>query len=207
VPLTGEYFPSYDVTILGDPIPFGTVKPGESAESKTLPKRNGKDPTDYLVSAAGSAATQTTLAFLGTVEDAPGISELELASMTELLLGDGSFLVPMLRDPDGLLPLFVFVDLLQWIEAGATFDPLQSFSLVEGISDLLPGFFVSTSPITLNADGSFQGAAFIGAAVAAAGIDGRALEVAEPSTISITALSFLVLLLRKFLHRQARPNA
>src|SRR5262249_26967970 len=77
VPLTGAYFPSYGVTNLGDPIPFGTVKPGESAKSETLPKQNGKDPTDYVVSAAGSAATQTTLAFLGTVEDAPGISELE----------------------------------------------------------------------------------------------------------------------------------
>jgi hypothetical protein len=181
VPLTGAYFPSYPGSTFGDAIPFGTVQPARSADSKTLPKKDGMDPTDYSVVASGSAKTETRLAFLGTIGGQSGINELELAPMTELLATNGEFVVPMLREPDQLSSLFVFIDLVQWVGTGAMFSPLQSFSIVNGINDLLPGFFVSTSPITISPDGSFQGTPFTGVTVAAAGIDGHALPIPEPS--------------------------
>jgi hypothetical protein len=195
VPLTGYYQASYGLVTpknpipdVGPQIPFDTVQPGTAAKSATLGKKDGKDPSDYVVVASGSARTETTLAFLGTVGDDPAITELELAPLTEMLAPDG-FLVPMLREITATVDLFVFVDLLQWLAAEGAFSPLQEYDISSGTSTLLPGFFVSTTPVAVGLDGSFLGTPYFGRAVAAGGIDGHALPA--PPTLALVAVAAL----------------
>ena len=181
VNLTVTIIPSYrnaDGSVKqGQPIGPFPVSAGGSLNRPIDPDpETGNAPTNYTVRAFGSAGSETTLAFLGTVDGIPGVTELELAPMTNLFLGDREFLVPMLRDVHALQDLFVFVDLLQWLAAGALFTPLDEFDIVNGMSDLLPGFFVSNSPILLGTDGIPTGDAFTGRAVALGGIDGSAPE-------------------------------
>lgn len=208
--LTGYYQPSYGVRketgfpIVGDPIPFGTVDPGKSAKRETLPKKDGKDPTDYVVVASGSATTETTLAYLGTIEDDPAITELELAALTEMLAGPDGFVVPMLRELNAAVDLFVFVNLLQWLAAEATFSPLQTYDIEGGANDLLPGFFVSTTPVSMNLDGSFNGTPFSGLAFAAAAIDGHI--VPAPPTLALVAAAVLGLVVATAVRRERQGH-
>ena len=206
-PLTGYYQPSYgtprpgEIPDVGDQIPFGTVKPKEAAKRENLPKNsNGANPTDYLVVASGSATTQTELGYLGTVGDDPTITELELTPLTEMLAPDG-FVVPMLRDVSVDVDLYVFVDLLLWLGADATFTPLEEYAVVGGTSDLLPGFFVSTTPVSINPDGSFVGTPYSGLAFAAAGIDGHV--VPSPPTLAMLAAAIMGLAGRALGHATA----
>jgi hypothetical protein len=212
-PLTGYYQPSYSITRpgdeipnTGDRIPFGTVQPGQSAKREKLPKKDDKDPTDYVVVASGSATTQTTLAYLGTIGDDPSINELELAPLTEMLAGPDGFIVPMLREINAAIDLYVFADLLQWLAAEATFTPLEQYDIVGGTNDLLPGFFVSTTRVSVNPDGSFVGTPYSGIAFAAAGIDGHV--VPAPSTLAQVATGILGLTLVIRRHRRVcgRPQ-
>jgi hypothetical protein len=197
-PLTGSYIPSYGTRadgrpITGDPIPFGTVQPGKSAEKKKLPLKDGTAPKDYDVTVSGSVTTETTLAFLGTDEGSSGVTELDLAALTEMLTGASGYLAPMLRDVSLDTQLFVFVNLLQWVGSDATFSALQTYDLTGGTNDLLPGFFVSTTPITLSANGMPQGTPFTGQVFAAGGIDGEIAAVPEPSTLALAGMAVLSL--------------
>jgi hypothetical protein len=210
-PLTGYYQPSYSVTRpgdeipnTGDKIPFGTVQPGQAAKREKLPKKDDKDPTDYFVVASGSATTQTTLAYLGTVGDDPAIEELELAPLTEMLAGPDGFIVPMLREINAAIDLYVFADLLQWLAAEATFSPLEQYDIVSGTNDLLPGFFVSTTPVSVNPDGSFVGTPYSGLVFAAAGIDGHV--VPTPSTLVLLITGMLGLATMGWCWRRAREH-
>jgi len=189
-PLMGSFTPSYGKDAFGPDISFGTVQPGKSVK-KTLPNKDAKAPSDFFVSVHGSVETQTTLAFLGETDDASGVSELELAALTEMLTGNDGFLTPMLRDSTLESNLFVFVNLLQWLGADGTFNPLQTYDITGGVNDLLPGYFISTTPITLGFDGTPQGTPFAGKVFAAGGIDGRALSVPEPSSLVLVGCAIL----------------
>lgn len=203
--VNGVFLPSYNPNpfVLGRPVvvealaqPF-TARPGERIQGGALPSQwfdpearpvppntpgaMEFQPTDYQVRIAGSGTTETTLAFLGTT-DAGGsaITELELAPLLVMLLAGEEFLVPALRQVDQVEDLFVFADLLIWLTNAVAFDPLEMFDFSNGLNERLPGIFVSKTPITVQADGSFEGTPFSGQLFAAGAIDGRALP--EPST-------------------------
>jgi hypothetical protein len=89
-----------------------------------------------------------TLAFLeGSVGD---LGEADLSLFTQAFVGDDEFLAPMLFDEDGAQNLFVAVDLMQWLNFGSSFQPGDEFLISNGVSPLLPGFLVSTSPIAFD---------------------------------------------------------
>ena len=140
---------------------------------------------DMLVS--GSPMTDTTLAFLGLVDGE--FSELDLAAAIELFIGFNEFFVPSLRPvADPSLPLYVGVDLTQWLGAEAVFSPLDIFNLTNGMSDALPGILVSTSPITLGLNGYETANPFSGQVFAAGRIDGRDVAVPEPATLVLVLI-------------------
>lgn len=228
-PVTGEFLPSYHtnpfspfpqvVSPQQNKQPFN-LKKGEATTGNAFrqqcfdidgnpvadndPKCLFKmDPSDYTVRVSGSATTETTLAFLGTSEGVSGVTELELAPLIDMAVGTDTFLVPSLREESGLTPLFVFVDLTQWLAAGISFDPLENFDLLAGLSDSLPGFFVSTSPISLNQDGSFLGAPYSGTLIAAGAIDGGLVPLPGTLLLLLAASVALPVLRRKAAARSA----
>jgi len=210
-PVSGDIIPSYlDPTVPGfNPFmpkssldeskktSFKDLQPGKETKA-TLPTKevvvNGEKltlpPTDFQVRASGSGTTTTTLAFLGTAEGVSGVTELEMAPLSLLLVGEDEWLAPDLLDASGG-DLEVFVNLTQWLGSGATFTGLQSFSLSDGVSDDLPGVFVSTTPITVNNDGSLQGTPFDGQVFVGGTIDGQAVAVPAPSGL-VLALAGMV---------------
>jgi hypothetical protein len=187
--LTLTIFPSYrqadGTTTEGAGIEVGAVGKNSHKEID-LPREpgTGNAPTNYRVVAFGSARSDTTLAFLGEVSGISRVTELELAPMIQLfgtrsVTGRSEILAPMLRDPGEVVDLYAFVDLTQWVASRASFSPLQRFSLSAGTSDDLPGYFVSTTPITLDAEGSPSGTAFTGEVYASITIDGAVAPATE----------------------------
>lgn len=187
----------------GDPIkadiPGKVLMPGQSPVDVPLPptiKDNGKtlNLTSYRIEAAASPPTTTDLAFLGDVDGTFG--ELDLAGMLELMLGTNDMLAPYLRPliGDDTDPLYVAIDLTQWIGLAGSFHIGDVFTLVDGMSDLLPGLLVGRSPITLGADGYHTDDAFNGDVVAVATIDGK---VPEPRSVALAALALVVLALAR----------
>jgi len=147
--------------------------------------------TSYRIVATGSPATDTELAFLGLVDGSPG--ELNLGAALDMLLGQHDFLTPNLRPVVGedTLPLYVGIDLTQWVGLAGTFDRGEIFSLSNGTSSALPGFLVGTSPITLGPNGYETADPYSGDVVATGTIDGRV--VPEPPTLALLALGLLSL--------------
>ena len=80
---------------------------------------------------------------------------------------------------------------IMWLGAQGSFSPLQEFDIVDGRSDLLPGIFVSTSPITVLNDGALQGTPFTGDVFAAGPIDGRSVAVSAPATLALTVIGLV----------------
>jgi hypothetical protein len=185
-PVSGKFIPSIDFEFdFQKEKPFKDLQPGKTT------KADFEGLTDFSVETSGSGMTMTTLAFLGTAEGGSTISELDLGPMSKLLAGFGEWLAPQLLDSSGG-SLNVFVNLTQWLGSGATFSPLQTFNISGGTSDSLPGVFVSTTPISVNSDGSFQGTPFTGQAFAAGVIDGQAAAPA-PSGLLLAIAGLLSL--------------
>lgn len=138
---------------------------------------------------SGSPATETDLAFLGLFNGVPG--ELTLGAALDMLLGDKEFFVPFLRPVNdaATLPLFVGIDLTQWVGLDGGFTPGETFSLTNGVSDALPGVLVGTSPIALGLDGYETGTPFTGDVVATGTIDGG--TVPEPSSWALVLTGFI----------------
>jgi hypothetical protein len=206
--VSGKFIPSYAVGGL-DPtlaVPFGPLQRGRTTTPPvTLPNKNGAPPTDFQVQATpGSGTTTTTLAFLGTAFGVTGVTELEMGPMAQLFVGSGEWFAPHLLDSGGG-SLNVFVNLTQWLGSGGTFSPLQSFNISGGVNDSLPGIFVSTSPISVNPDGSFQGTPFTGQVFVGGAIDGGAAVPAPPGlALAISGLVSLVPWAVCFRRRSAR---
>lgn len=201
-PVSGSFIPSYAVGGL-DPalaVAFGPLQPNRTV-SRGLPNKNGAPPTDFQVQASGSGTTMTTLAFLGTAFGVPGVTELEMGPMAQLFVGFGEWLTPHLLDSSGG-SLNVFVNLTQWLGSGATFNPLQTFNISGGVNDSLPGIFVSTSPISVNPDGSLQGTPFTGQVFVGGAIDGGS-AVPAPSGLAL-AIAGLISLVPCAVYRHRR---
>lgn len=151
----------------------------------------------YFIRATGSPTTETHLAFLGNVDGV--FSELDLAAATTLFMGAEDFFVPVLAHATS--PLFVAVDLVQWLNNPTLPDIGDIISINNGTSPLLPGFlFSSTDSISLDpALGRFAtNNPLNGEQVTYEGlnIDGR--TVPEPSTLALLTLGSGVFLRRRF---------
>jgi hypothetical protein len=191
-PVNGQFIPSINGKSDFDAAEaFKDLQPGKTAKATFL------GITDFTVETSGSGLTTTTLAFLGTAEGVPGIGELDLGSMSKLLAGFDEWLAPQLLDSSGG-SLNIFVNLTQWLGSETTFSPLQSFTISGGVNDSLPGVFVSTTPITVNPDGSLQGTPFTGQAFVAGVIDGQAVAPAPSGLLLAISglLSFVPCTLR-----------
>jgi len=150
------------------------------------PDPNFKTARDYTIMAGGSPTTSTTLAFIG--EENGVRTELPLAELTKLFVGTSEFDVPFLRAVDDVTDLYVAVDLTQWLSSPAVFSEGDIFSFLDGISPDLPGFLVSTSPITGFLDFTIS-SGYSGQAIAVATIDGQVLP--EPASITLLVISIL----------------
>jgi len=147
--------------------------------------------SSYRIEAASSPPTITDLAFLGEVDGTFG--EMNMGAMFDLMLGTATMLAPYLRPlvGDDTQPLFVGIDLTQWVGLMGSFNPGDVFSLVNGMSDMLPGILVGTSPITLGADGYHTDNPYDGDVIVLASIDGGRLP--EPGIAGLVALALAVL--------------
>lgn len=153
----------------------------------------------------GSNLSSTTVAFLGTVDGV--VSEVDLDAGMQLL---GSFVLPALQSDTA--DLFIGVDLTRLLGHSTffgplTFNPFENFTFNAGVSDMLPGFLVGTSPITLGLNGFETASLYNGTAFVIAVIDG---EIPEPSTLPLMGVGFIfpgVARLHKLLARvKNRPS-
>lgn len=164
---------------------------------RTIKDKDGNDLplSDYSVDVIGSSRTVTTLAFLGGVDGL--LSELDLDAATMLFARSQPFLAPSLFDPSQ--DIYVGVDLTQWLSFPILFDPAQHFSFSNGVSDLLPGFYASTTPITLEPNIGFRSSTpYTGVLQVRGSVDG---SIPEPSTLSLIALALAGLLFSGRLNR------
>lgn len=148
---------------------------------------------DYRVTATGSGPTETTLAFVGEVDGV--LSEIDIDAGLALFAPSGRFVAPMFTHADGVSPLFVAIDLVQWLSA-LSLDVIEMpdlfgrFSITGGTHAALPGFMFSTAPIGFvsGVGWTTTGAAFNGDVVVRAIIDG---ETPEPGTVALLAAALV----------------
>ncbi len=185
---------------LPDPVPAG----GE-VRGIELPRRASDDaePSNYRVQVVPKppqqpqweqgviGTTETTLAFLGEVN---GIaSELDLGAATDAFLDGQEFLAPSFGHPT--LDLYVGIDLTQWVVNPMPFEGGDTFSFVNGVSEMLPGILVGTSPISFSNGGWTTESPYTGTLEVTGAIDG----IPEPGTL-------LLLGITAALARRARPT-
>lgn len=176
--------------IEGKPRNEGMLAQNQAKDYGKLPEKdaNGNPLASYIVRAAGSPFTETHLAFLGLVDGV--FSELDLgAAMVLFLSGRGEILAPFLRpwegDENGAelpLNLYVGVDLTQWVGGGFSAPSGTVHDVVGGLSDALPGLYLSLSPVTLGLAGWTSDAPYSGRAGVAGQIDG---SVPEPAALAL----------------------
>jgi hypothetical protein len=186
----------------GSAIPPPPALPGGRGTGGTLPgtalRPGNNDPadigrlSDYRLRAAGSPETETTLAFLGDIDGQ--VNKLDLAAATSIFTDDGHFLVPLFDR--GTTPLYVGVDLTQWLSAPASFmpNPGDIFNIgSDGTSPLLPGFMFSNAPINFVPGIGYQNTDAVSNEnlTVRAFIDGENV-VPEPSTLYIFGVGLLL---------------
>jgi hypothetical protein len=162
-PLTGvTIVPSYRDVVTnmifdGPPIAVaGTVPAGQTAggllpPTAVSPGGNAGRLSDYRVTATGSGTTSTTLAFPGLVDDV--LTEADIAEAAALFFGRSEFQVPMFTSGDSMDPLFIAVDLGEWLRAtslSSSYLPTvdEPFEIMAGEHPELPGFLFSRSAVS-----------------------------------------------------------
>lgn len=164
-------------------LPNGADKPKGEADSGKLDAGS----TDYRIqySPRRSAVTDTTLAFV--TGSASELSEGDLSLLTDFFLGDGRFFVPTLFDSKDLQDLFIAVDLTQWLNFPTYVNNGDEFDIVNGVSDALPGFLVSTSPISFDPAVGFKTDNAATLRVIAQGTIDGSVAVPQPMTLALIA--------------------
>lgn len=175
------------------------------------PIKEPRQPTDYSVRLTTNPTTDMTLAFPGFVDDVPG--RLTLSAGFDLFAGiGGEILTPLLADASlSPSPLFVGVDLVEWLSFPAPRDlwdeATDTFSITDGRSALLPGFLFSRNPLETTDTGDFRPAAegdlWSGLVFVAGIVDGR--SVPEPGSLALLliGLAALAMPLRRALGQRA----
>jgi hypothetical protein len=173
---------------------FRGLNPRDRVMTDPLPP----DANGYTVVAAVGGAvlpvdpvTTTSLAFLGKVDGVPG--QLDLGAAMQLFVGSEEFFAPLLSDQTGR-DLFVGIDLTQWLSFPTSFEILDEFSFVDGMSEQLPGILIGTSPVTYDSTlGMFvTDDPATGEFLVTGKIDGRTATVPEPeATLGLLAFSIL----------------
>ena len=203
-PVKVRVTPDYRAPLTNDIFPFGgaeyTIPPGGSLPPEA--KLEAKSPSGAALASlkveyAASPLSSTELAFLGTVDGA--FTELDLDAGIALF---GDILAPGLNND--AVPLFIGVDLTRWQSHPTAFEAGDIFTIDDGLSDLLPGFLVGTSPVTLGPDGYVTDHPFTGQVFVGAAIDGHLAPA--PGTLALLAsgvMGWLVCALRRRARRPA----
>jgi hypothetical protein len=177
-------------------LPAGDRFPNDTTVKITdtvLPNHaDGREISNYTISASGSPTTTTTLAFLGLVDGV--MSELDMAAAGQLFLHDAvRWLVPFLRATDDTTDLFVGVDLTQFLAMPVPYQVGDVFSFTNGLSQSLPGIVVGTSPVFFDGAGFTSMDLYDGDAGVVAEIDGETTpEPTTPALFAIGAASLAV---------------
>lgn len=181
----------------------GLSVPDLVGDNKRFKERlaDGSTLSSYTITVRGSAGTETHLAFLGTVDGV--FSALDLEAAAYLFAGEDEFFVPYLRPVADMdtLDLFVAVDLTQWLGLAGEFDPGDVFAISNGMSDVLPGISVATSPFSLGINGFESANPYSGEVVVTGTIDGH---IPEPTVLALLALGLGALGLARLRARRLR---
>ena len=164
--------------------------------------------TAYGIGFTDPGTIDTTLGFVSLTEDGhQALTDLDLG--IDFFTGGEEFLVPNLFNPSQ--DLFAAVDLTQWLTFSPEFLPGQTFELINGRSDQLPGFLVArarddlTSPIVFDPDAGFvseEGFLFSGLVNVTGTIDGSN-TIPEPASLMLftTGLTLIGLCKRRHIMR------
>jgi hypothetical protein len=202
-----SFYPSYRRTDNGLPVnrpdlvtepqqPPNNVAPVHPQKdfpgSITVKNEQGQDVeakfSDYTVIVTGSPRSETTVAFLGFIDGL--FTELDIGLAALLFAGADEFLLPELISDSH--DLYIGVDLTQWLSFPIPFGAGDQFTFINGISDLLPGFFVATSLVgVLPGIGYAADQPFTGNATVRGAIDGQAPEPATLALLGIGAVAYL----------------
>ncbi|MBL8703134.1 MAG: hypothetical protein JNK67_32415 [Alphaproteobacteria bacterium] len=210
---------SYDPAVLGGPAvinfveasyPDGTTaavpgvpagkqakKVGGALPPKPLPGGDTLPATDYRlrVTLGDPYFSDMTLAYV--VGEPGSLAHGELGVMNEAFTGGAEYLVPMIFDSLGVDDLYIAVDLVQWLSFPSAYDLGNMLSIVDGTSDLLPGFLFSTSPIGFDATSGFTTSdPWTGTGVIFGEVDGHNVPVPAPMLLLLSTLPALLVLRR-----------
>jgi hypothetical protein len=170
-------------------VPGLAVPPRTKATSNVSESPKGTSPTDYhIIVDDPGFTTDTTLAFLVGSTGSFRMLDLGQASRSRGFIDDNEFLVPGLSSDT--MDIYAAVNLSQWLSSLAPITPNQAITLTNGVSDLLPGFLVSASPIAFNMTSGFTASDLVsGTVYERAILDGSAIP--EPSTLALLGISIL----------------
>ncbi|MEX2650344.1 MAG: hypothetical protein WD673_15145 [Alphaproteobacteria bacterium] len=135
-----------------DQVIFNQKRPNGASNRGALPE--GATDVKIRYTVGDPFFTETTFAFLVFADEgSESLSEGNLALLNRFFTDGAEYLVPMLFDPSELTNLFVAVDLTQWLSQPSpiSFAIGDLFDIVGGVSPLLPGFLISTTPILFDA--------------------------------------------------------
>jgi hypothetical protein len=184
------------------------VPPSQRVTSNVSDSPTGQSPNNYhLIGDDPGLISDFTLAFL--VDEGGSFKMLDLgeASQSRGFVGDNEFLVPGLFSDNR--DIYVAVDLTQWLNSPMMIPPEEAITLTNGMSDRLPGFLVSTSPIEFDMASGFTTSSPVNDTVYARGVlDGSAAPVPEPSTVlgSGMILGFTALSKKKYSRKQKKAK-
>jgi len=188
-PNTGQEIERWESQRFNPPL---TLRPGFKVSSNVHDSPNLRSPNDYhVISTDPGFTSDFWLAFLAGSPGNFRMLDLGDASRSRGFVGDNEFTVPALFSDN--LDLFVAIDLSRWLDSPTNIAPGQAITLTGGMSDLLPGFLVSTAPISFNMESGFTTDSPLSGTVNANGIlDGSAIP--EPSSLVLTGIGGIMML-------------
>lgn len=172
--------------------PVNTIKgfaPGDTPPKGTLPNSDsGQSPSDVRIVVEYNPISDTTLAFVVTNPDGR-LDKGDLSQLMDFFIGADTYLAPALFAEQGPQELFVAVDLSQWLSSPTAYKVNDRFVFENGVSNSLPGFLASTSPIRFDPEIGFVATTpYSGAVTVLGDIDGSvsgASDVSQPAPPSV----------------------
>lgn len=170
--------------------PITCAKKGDKKKFKfTVPKgKKAVEPSHHWTSARFRTKT-----IAGFITGSPGAFTLEDYDIGFAAIADDPEWVAPHLVIDGI-PLFVGIDLNQWVPNAIPFADGDLFSFVNGVSASLPGFIAGTSEITISANGMTTANPLTRSAEVAGAVDG---SLPEPGVLSLLAIAVAGLLYQR----------